>query len=102
MALKLSDMPPALVCVFLGHTADANKHYDHFQEMELMRQELFKAAGKKSKSKKPTWMTIQDILDLTVYATEKLRRVRLGLPALSLEEAEAFLATRKPPLPALD
>ena len=95
MALKLSDMPPALVCVFLGHAADSNKHYDHFEEMELMRQELFKAAGKKSKAKKPTWMTIQDILDLTVYATEKLRRARLGLPVLSLDEAEAFLATQK-------
>ena len=95
MALKLGDMPPALVCVFLGHTADANRRYDHFQEMELMRQELFKAAGKKSKAKKPTWMTIQDILDLTTYATEKLRRIRMSLPALSLEEAEAFLAARK-------
>jgi hypothetical protein len=63
--------------------------------MELMRQELYKAAGKKVRSRKATWMTIQDILDLTVYATEKLRRVRLGLPALSLEEAETFLSAQK-------
>lgn len=96
MALKMSDMPPALVCVFLGHTEDVNKQYDHFQEMELIRQELHKAAGKTCKSRKPTWMTLQDILDLTVYATEKLRRIRLGLPALSLDEAEAFLAAQMP------
>jgi hypothetical protein len=61
-----------------------------------MRQGLFKAVGKKCRSKKPTWMTIQDILDLTVYATEKLRRIRLGMPPLTLDEAEAFLAAQKP------
>jgi hypothetical protein len=95
MALKLSNMPKAFVCVFLGHNADSNAAYDHFHETELMRQELYKAAGKKCRIKKPTWMTIQDILDLTDYATEKLRRIRLGLPPLTLDEAEAFLTAQK-------
>jgi hypothetical protein len=83
------------VAVFLGHGAEVNKKYDRFEEKELIRQELYKAAGKTCRKRKPTWMTIQDILDLTVYATEKLRRIRLGLPALTLDEAEAFLAARK-------
>jgi hypothetical protein len=95
MALKLAGMPPALVAVFLGHGAEVNKKYDRFEEKELMRKELYRVAGKECRSKKPTWMTIQDILDLTVYATEKLRRIRLGLPALTLDEAEAFLVAKK-------
>jgi len=49
-------MSPAFACVFLGHNPDANKQYDHFHERELIRQELYKAAGKKCKAKKPKWM----------------------------------------------
>ena len=95
MALTLSGMPKYFVCVFLGHDAEANKKYDHFHEVELVRQELYKAAGKKCRTNKPTWMTIQDIMDLTVYATEKLRRIRLGLKPLTLDEADSFLVEWK-------
>jgi integrase len=95
MAFKLSNMPTRFVCAFLGHDPEANKQYDHFEETELMRQELYKAAGKKCHSKKATCMTLQDILDLTDYATEKLRRIRFNLPALTLDEVEAFLADLK-------
>jgi hypothetical protein len=86
MACKMSGMKTEVVRDMLSQTKAVNAGYDAFHTKELQRAELYKATGKEQLlAKKPlsrveTCMTLQDIMDLTVYATEKLRRIRLGLP----------------------
>jgi hypothetical protein len=86
MACKMSGMHKEVVQQMLSQTAEVNAGYDAFHTKELQRAELYKATGKehllknKPLAKVETCMTLQDIIDLTVYATEKLRCLRLKLP----------------------
>ena len=86
MACKMSGMKTEVVSEMLSQTAAVNAGYDAFQTKQLQRAELYKATGKahlllnKPLAKVETCMTLQDIIDLTVYATEKLRCLRLKLP----------------------
>ena len=94
MACKMSGMKTEVVRTILSQTEAINAGYDAFHAKELQRVELYKATGKEHLlEKKPlarveTCMTLQDIMDLTVYATEKLRCIRLGLPPARIPEVK--------------
>ena len=103
MACKLSNMQTDAVKALLSQENDAtNKQYDNFGVRE-MRKQLYKAAGKHElleaiEEEKEPWMTLQDIMNVTVYATNKLRAIRVNtekaLPATA-PEISALAVTKE-------
>ena len=100
MACKMSGMKTEVVRKMLSQTEAVNSIYDAFHAKELQRAELYKATGKehllekKQLARVETCMTLQDIMDLTVYATAKLRCIRLGLPLPEPPPAKALEAKK--------
>ena len=86
MACKLSNMQTDAVKALLSQEDDAtNKQYDNFGVRE-MRKQLYKAAGKHElleaiEEEKEPWMTLEDIMNVTVYATNRLRAIRVNTEA---------------------
>jgi len=86
MACKLSNMQTDAVKALLSQEDDAtNRQYDNFGVRE-MRKQLYKAAGKHElleaiEEEKEPWMTLEDIMNVTVYATNRLRAIRVNTEA---------------------
>jgi hypothetical protein len=74
------------VKALLSQEDDAtNRQYDNFGVRE-MRKQLYKAAGKHElleaiEEEKEPWMTLEDIMNVTVYATNRLRAIRVNTEA---------------------